>query len=82
MDKQELIKYYETLIDTFSTPGWKLIMEKVEEVKSPLSDISNCKDEKEFLFKKGRVAELNYWLSFEKLHKEAYKELIDGTEDF
>jgi len=81
MDKQSLLNYYETLIDTFSTPGWKLIMEKVEEVKNPISDISNCKDEKDFWMKKGRVAELSYWLSFEKLHKEAYKELLDGTED-
>lgn len=81
MEKQSLIKYYETLIDTFSTPGWKLVMEKVEEVRKPLGDIANCKDEKEFLMKKGRVAELDYWLSFERLHKDAYKELIDAQED-
>lgn len=81
MDKQALIEYYEKLIDTFSTPGWKLIMEKAEEIRNPLADISNCKDETDFFTKKGRVAELDYWLSFERLHKDAYKELIDGQED-
>jgi len=81
MDKQNLITYFETLIDTFSTPGWKLIMEKVEEIREPLGDIANCKDEVEFYTKKGRVAELDYWLSFERLHKDAYKELMDAQED-
>jgi hypothetical protein len=35
----------------------------------------------EFYTKKGRVAELDYWLSFERLHKDAYKELMDAQED-
>jgi hypothetical protein len=79
MDKQALTKYYEDLIDTFSTDGWKLIMEKVKEIRASVSDISYCKDQDEFLFKKGRVAELDYWLSFERLHRDAYKEIENET---
>ena len=80
MDRQQLIEYYETLLDTFATPGWKLITEKMQEIKTPLADIANCKDEKDFLLKKGRVAELDYWIQFERMHKEAYKELENAQD--
>lgn len=77
MDK-ELEEYYEKLMDTFSTPGWKAIMEKVEDIKDSLNDLSTTANTEDFWLKKGRVAELNYWLQFEKLHRDAYQELLDG----
>lgn len=80
MDK-ETEEYYEQLMDVFSTPGWKLILEKVGDIKDSLNDLASTVDEKDFWLKKGRVAELNYWLQFEKLHRDAYQELLNGKTD-
>lgn len=81
MQDKELEDYYEKLIDTFATPGWKLIMEKVAAIKDSLNDLATTQDEKDFLLKKGRVAELNYWLQFEQLHRIAYAEVLNGSEN-
>lgn len=81
MTDKELEVYYEQLMDTFATPGWKAIMEKVAEIKTSLNDLASTQDEKEFWLKKGRVAELNYWLQFEQLHRDAYAEVVNGSTD-
>ena len=82
MDKErELEEYYLKLVDTFATPGWALIMEKVADIKASLNDLATTQDEKDFWLKKGRVAELNYWLQFEQLHRNAYRELANGSTD-
>lgn len=78
MDDRALLEYYEKLVDTFATPGWKLIIEKVKDIRVPLADIANCKDKDDYLVRKGRVAEIDYWLSFEGMHRDAYKELSDA----
>lgn len=80
MDKETEL-YYEELMDTFSTPGWKHIMEKVESIKDSLNDLATTVSTEDFWLKKGRVAELNYWLQFEKVHRQFYQELLDGKED-
>lgn len=72
-------KYYEELFNTFSTPGWKLITAKWEEVEKTKDSIRTIIDGN-YEQRKGELTMLNWMLNFEEDHRKVYDSLIDNAD--
>ena len=71
-------KYYEALFETFSTPGWKHIMEKWEKAFKAKNSVLSI-PEGGFEQRKGEHLMLDVMLRFEEDHRRAYEELSDDA---
>jgi len=75
MDK-ELVQYYEASFNTFSTQGWKDLMEDFKTLKSSINDISATTDSNNLFFRKGQLDILDLVLNRKAMCKQAYEDLI------
>lgn len=68
----ELIKYYESLLDIFSTDGWKNFVEDIQNISEPMNEVRTLHSEKDLWLRKGQLDILDYMLNYENMIKEAY----------
>ena len=73
MDK-ELQEYYETLLDLFSSKGWKQYIEDISDNMEILQDITTIPDEKQFWFRRGQIEALQRVLPYESAIKNSYED--------
>jgi hypothetical protein len=71
----ELQKYYEASFNTFSTQGWKDLMEDFLTLKSSINDISTTTDSNNLFFRKGQLDILDLVLNRKAMCEQAYEEL-------
>lgn len=71
----ELQKYYEQRFDMMATPGWKDLMEDLEDIIKALNNISVIKDEKDLQFKKGELSVFTWLQTLKQVSEKAYEEL-------
>lgn len=72
----ELIKYYEESFNTFSTQGWKDLMEDFKTLKSSINDISATTDSNNLFFRKGQLDILDLVLNRKAMCEQSYEDLI------
>ena len=73
--RPELQKYYEQRFDMMATPGWKDLMEDLEDIIKALNNISVIKDEKDLQFKKGELSVFTWLQTLKQVSEKAYEEL-------
>ena len=56
---QDLQNYYETQFDLFAHPGWKDLLEDLEQLYSAVNDLSTVDTESTLYFRKGQIDVLN-----------------------
>ena len=71
----ELQKYYEDSFNTFSTQGWKDLLEDFLTLKSSINDISATTDSNNLFFRKGQLDILDLVLNRKAMCEQAYEEL-------
>jgi len=64
--------YFEALIDTFATVGWKAIMEDMQEGADQLT-LENCKTAEEFWRAKGQMEAYRKMLSYEDFIRQGFE---------
>jgi len=72
----DLIKYYEESFNTFSTQGWKDLMEDFKTLKSSINDISATTDSNNLFFRKGQLDILDLVLNRKAMCEQSYGDLI------
>jgi len=72
-------KYYDELFNTFTTTGWKSVMEKLEEILEAKDSIRSI-PEGGLEERKGELKMLTYLMTFEEEHRKAY-EILKLEED-
>ena len=75
MDK-ELQQYYEERFSTFSTKGWKQLLEDVRIMRDNYALISTINNLEELHYRKGQLDILEWLLSIEAISKTAYDDLL------
>lgn len=74
----EQIRDYETLLDMFSHPGWKLLEkdfeEKIDHLKEGMSNFTVENTEKLYAFGQGRVSVLRDLMSWPNLIRSALED--------
>jgi hypothetical protein len=75
---QKLQKYYEDQFSMFASPGWKEVINKIDELFDHYNDIEHCTDEKMFQFRKGQLDILRWLSTWEETVKETYEGLENG----
>lgn len=71
----ELQKYYEDRFDLFSKPGWKDLIEDVDNMVYALNNISVIDSESQLQFKKGELSILTWLKNLKQISERAYEEL-------
>ena len=74
MDK-DLQEYYESLLELFSTVGWKNFIEDLEAQAPSLEQIRTIDSEKDLWLRKGQIDILDRVLGYEETIKNSYEEL-------
>jgi hypothetical protein len=69
----EQTRYYEDILETLNSPGWKHLLVDFEEHKAIFSNILHCPDEKALNFMKGRLERVDYLLSLREMFELAYE---------
>lgn len=75
----ELRKYYEDLLETFATPGWKHFMEDMVKDLSDVDSIKSISNEQELFYRKGQMQVLNGVLNYESLARKGLEELDEDN---
>lgn len=73
MDR-DLQEYYESLLELFSTSGWKQFLEDIGDNLEILGDITTIPDEKQFWFRRGQVEAIQRVLAYEESILNGYEE--------
>jgi hypothetical protein len=73
MDR-DLQEYYESLLELFSTSGWKQFLEDIGDNLEILGDITTIPDEKQFWFRRGQVEAIQRVLAYEESILAGYEE--------
>lgn len=71
----ELQKYYENQFDIFSHPGWKDLLEDLEELYKAVSDISTVENIETLYYRKGQMDILNLIFDRKKSCENAWADL-------
>jgi hypothetical protein len=71
-------KQYEDYFDLFSRPGWKLLMEDLQDMIIGLDSIDYVKDHDDLLEKKGQLRVLRRLQGFENAIEQAHQEYINA----
>lgn len=71
-------KQYEDYFDLFSRPGWKLLMEDLQDMIIGLDSIDYVKDHDDLLEKKGQLRVLRRLQGFQNAIEQAHQEYIDA----
>jgi hypothetical protein len=75
----ELQKYYDEVIATMTTPGWKLLMEDVAGMKDTYSSIFSVGPDASLDFRRGQL-DILQWLTGHKQFVEAALETLLAEE--
>lgn len=73
-----LTEYYESLLETFSTPGWKVFEKDLQEALEGLNNLQNISDSETFWQRKGQVEVLQRMLAYRDGLTAAYEEMQDA----
>lgn len=68
-------KENEELLEMFSTPGWKHLMKKCDEIIEPLEDVRNIQSWEDACIKKGELRNMDWLKNFPDLVRLALDDL-------
>ena len=72
---KELEKYYEDMLTTFRTDGWKTLTEDLHTNAEGINSVEATKDEKDLYFRKGQLYVISTLLNLEEHVRDAYDRL-------
>ena len=72
---KELEKYYEDMLTTFRTDGWKTLTEDLQTNAEGINSVEATKDEKDLYFRKGQLYVISTLLNLEEHVRDAYDRL-------
>ena len=72
---RELEKYYEDMLTTFRTDGWKTLTEDLQTNAEGINSVEATKDEKDLYFRKGQLYVISTLLNLEEHVRDAYDRL-------
>ena len=75
----ELQKYFESLLDTFVSEGWRFLLEDFTGAEESIRDIIQCKDDKDLYYRKGQLDVIGRLLSFETSIKNSYEDFLNDS---
>ena len=73
----KLNEYYESLLNLFSTDGWKNFQEDMLNSLDSLNDLQTITTADEFWLRKGQIQTLSLIVNYEQAAKSAYEELTN-----
>lgn len=73
----KLQEYYESLLNLFTTDGWKKFQEDMRTSFDNLNNIQTIHSEEEFWLRKGQINTLSFIVNYENAAKAAYEELTN-----
>ena len=71
-------EYYDNLISLFSTQGWKLYLEDLEDNLKGLQDVSTIPSSEQFWQRKGQVELLTRLIGYQPLIEQHYEAEYGG----
>jgi flagellar biosynthesis/type III secretory pathway chaperone len=74
----ELNEYYESLLEIFTTSGWKHFEEDLKRSLENLNTLQNISDSETFWHRKGEVSVLQTLLGYKDAITAAYEEMQDA----
>ena len=77
---RELEKYYEDMLTTFRTDGWKTLTEDLQTNAEGINSVEATKDEKDLYFRKGQLYVISTLLNLEEHVRDAYDRLGDDPD--
>jgi len=75
----ELQKYFESLLDTFVSEGWRFLLEDFTGAEESIRDIIQCKDDKDLYYRKGQLDVIGRLLAFETSIKNSYEDFLNDS---
>ena len=72
---RELEKYYEDMLTTFRTDGWKTLTEDLNTNAEGINNVESTKDDKDLYFRKGQLYVIGTLLNLEEHVRDAYDRL-------
>ena len=75
----ELQRYFESLLDTFVSEGWKFLLEDFTGAEESIRDLILCKDDKDLYYKKGQLDVIGRLLGFETSIKNSYEDFLNDS---
>ncbi len=73
---QETEQYYNKYFDLFNNPGWKQLIEELQQNALVINSVEATKDENELYVRKGQLNVLAYILNFETTTNTNYQEIV------
>lgn len=74
----ELQKYYEETFSMMASPGWAMLMEDLEKIKTTVNELSTVLDAQQLFHRKGQLDILNLVLSRKEACESAYESLKES----
>ena len=74
----KLQKYYEDRFDLFAHPGWRDLLEDIDNMLTELNNIATIADEKGLQFRKGELSILVWLKTLKKVSEDTYEDLINA----
>jgi 3-methyladenine DNA glycosylase AlkC len=72
---QETEQYYNKYFDLFNNPGWKQLIEELQQNALVINSVEATKDQNDLYVRKGQLNVLAYILNFETTTNNNYDEL-------
>ncbi len=73
---QETEQYYNKYFDLFNNPGWKQLIEELQQNALVINSVEATKDENDLYVRKGQLNVLAYILNFETTTNTNYQEIV------
>jgi 3-methyladenine DNA glycosylase AlkC len=73
---QETEQYYNKYFDLFNNPGWKQLIEELQQNALVINSVEATKNENDLYVRKGQLNVLAYILNFEAATNNNYEELV------
>jgi len=77
---QDTQKYYECYFDLFNNPGWKQLIEELQQNALVINSVEATKDENDLFVRKGQLNVLAYLINFETTTNNNYDELTKSDD--
>ena len=71
---QETEQYYNKYFDLFNNPGWKQLIEELQQNALVINSVEATKDENDLYVRKGQLNVLAYLINFEATTNNNYEE--------
>tara|TARA_R110000751_G_scaffold43929_1_gene100999 strand:- start:1599 stop:1847 length:249 start_codon:yes stop_codon:yes gene_type:complete len=72
---KELEKYYEDMLTTFRTDGWKTFIEDLQTNATGIDSVEATKNDQDLFFRKGQLYVIATLLNLEEQVRNAYNDL-------